>query len=105
MDIQSLLEKALKAKGWTRYKLSKSGNIPESTLTNIFTRGNCPTISTLEIICNTLGITLSQFFSENELIEVTPEIKELLDNWLYLNTKQKQAVLQTIKAMKNDSVK
>lgn len=101
MDIQRLIKKALKAKGWTRYRLSKEGKIPESTLTNIFTRGNCPTLSTLEIICDTLGITLSQFFAENELIEATDETKILLNEWMFLSPIQKEAVLQTIKAMKS----
>ena len=105
MDIKKLLNKALKNKGFTRYRLAKEGNISESTLTNIFTRGNCPTLGTLEIICDTLGITLSQFFAENDMIEATDEVKELFNEWAFLTSTQKEAVLQTIKAMKNSSLK
>ena len=45
------------------------------------------------------GITLSQFFAEGEMVEMTPELKELFEGWVNLNTEQKAAVMQMIKAM------
>ncbi len=62
MDIHERLRQILKQKGWTRYRLSKESGLSESTIRNIFNRGSSPTIGTLEIICNAMNITLSQFF-------------------------------------------
>ena len=84
--------------GWSEYRLSKECGLSESTIANIFRRNTLPSISTLEAICKGFGITLSQFFSENNMIEITPETKELFDSWFSLTAKQKQAVMQMIRA-------
>ena len=100
MNIHERLTEILKQKGWTRYRLSKECGLSESTITNIFRRGNTPTIATLEIICNAMNITLSQFFAENELVELSPELQKLTDEWKFLSTEQKQAVLQIMRVMR-----
>lgn len=101
MDIHERLNNILNAKQWTRYRLSKESGLSESTITNIFKRGNVPTIGTLEIICKSMGITLSQFFADNEMIELTPELKKFYDEWLKLNGEQREASLKMMKAMTN----
>ena len=101
MDILEKLQQLLDEHGWTRYRLSKESGLSEETLTNIFKRGSIPSIYTLQSICNGFKITLSQFFAENEMIEVTPELKELFDNWKYLTPSQKDAIVNIIKEMKN----
>lgn len=53
----------LNFKHWSVYKLAKKSGLPYSSLNNIFVRKTCPTIPTLEKICNGLGISLSEFFS------------------------------------------
>ena len=101
MDILERLNKVLKEAGITRYRLSKKCDVPEETLTGIFNRGSIPTIVTLEAICKGLNITLSQFFAENDMIELTPELKELYSDWRFLTPKQKELTLQFVKEMKN----
>ena len=54
------------------------------------------------MICKGFGITLSQFFAEGEMVEMTPELKALFDGWRPLTVKQKQAVLQLLDAMSNE---
>ena len=56
--IQALLD----AKHWSIYKLAKVSKLSYSSLNNIFRRNTCPSIPTLEKICNGLNISLSQFF-------------------------------------------
>ena len=102
MDINARLRKILKQKGWTRYRLSKESGLSESTITNIFNRGNTPTIGTLEIICNSMNITLSQFFADNEMVELSPEQKKLYDIWKLLTPEKKEASLQMMRAMNNN---
>ena len=73
-----------------------------TTLANVFKRNTVPSIPTLEKICAGFGITLSQFFAEDALVELTPELKELFDGWVNLSSKQKNAILTMIDAMKNE---
>jgi len=88
----------LNDKGWSEYRLAKECGLSESTLANIFRRNAHPSIPTLEAICKGFGITLSQFFAENEMVELSPELEELFTGWTTLTAAQKQAVLQMIKA-------
>lgn len=99
MDVHSRLHEFLNDRGWSEYRLSKECGLSESTLANIFRRNSTPSILTLEVICRSFGITLSHFFAENEMVELSPELKELFDNWVTLTTDQKQLVLQVIKAL------
>lgn len=101
MDVLEKLTKLLKETGLTRYRLSKQCNVPEETLTGIFRRGNVPTIYTLELICKGLNITLSQFFAENDMIELTPDLKELYNEWKFLTPRQKNITLQLVKELKD----
>ena len=101
MTTNDKLRQLLKERGWTEYKLAKESNLSQSTLANIFRRNTTPSIVTLEYICRGFGITLSQFFAEGEMVEMTPELKELFDGWAYLTVEQKQAVKQMIQAMNN----
>ena len=52
---------------------------------------------TLEALCKAFGITMAQFFAENELVELTPELRELFDRWTALTDEQKAALWQIIK--------
>ena len=58
-----------------------------------------PSISTLEAICSGFGITLSQFFAEKNMVELTPELKELFESWGVLTPDQKDAAQKMLKAM------
>ncbi len=98
MDVHQKLRQLMAEHGWTEYKLSKACGLSESTIANIFRRGTMPNITTLEAICKGFGISLSQFFSESEMVELTPELKELFDNWILLTTEQKSAVYTMIAA-------
>ncbi len=99
MDTLSRLRQLLDERGWTAYRLAKESGLSESTLANIFKRNTVPSISTLEAVCVAFGISLSQFFADGDMVELTPELKELFDNWVTLTPEQKQAALQMIRAM------
>lgn len=103
MDPNEKLREILSQKGWTEYKLSKTSGLSESTITNIFKRNTVPSIHTLETICKAFNLTLSQFFAEDEMIETTPDFKELFDSWKYLNSEQKQAVIALLKSFSHNN--
>ena len=59
MDVKQRLQDLLDERGWSMYRLSKETGLSWSTVRNVLKRGTDPTISTLEICCYALGITLS----------------------------------------------
>lgn len=99
MDALQRLTQLMDERGWSVYRLAKNCGLSESTLANVFKRNTVPTITTLERICDGFGITLSQFFAEGEMVELTPELKELFDNWVNLTAEQKKAANQMLRAM------
>lgn len=102
MDVHERLRQLMAERNWTEYRLAKECGLAQTTIYNIFTRNTVPNIITLETICNTFGITLSQFFAEGDMVEMTPELKELFDSWVNLTVEQKQAVKQMLLAMRCD---
>ncbi len=103
MDTHERLRQLLKERGWTEYRLSKNCGLSESTIANIFRRNTVPSIATLETICDGFGITMSQFFAEGEMVELSPDLKELFECWFCLTPNQKAAALQMLKAMNRNS--
>lgn len=93
VDVLKKLQSLIDKRGWSMYRLAQECGLNESTILNIFRRNTIPTIPTLESICSSFGITLSQFFAENDMIELTPDVKELLDAWQALTPEQKEIVL------------
>lgn len=101
MDTHERLRQLLNERGWSEYKLAKRCGLSESTVANIFRRNTVPSIATLETICSGFGITMSQFFAEGDMVEITPELNELFENWVNLTPEQKKAANQMLKAMNN----
>ena len=101
MDTNEKLKKLLNERNWSEYRLAKNSGLSESTIANIFTRNTIPSIPTLEAVCQAFGITLAQFFAEGEMVEMSPELKELFEGWVSLTPDQKDAVLHVVKAFVN----
>ena len=95
MDVIKKLNELRLERNMSVYRLSEISGINQSTLANTFSRGTVPSIVNLEIICNALGITLSQFFSTDETSvimtkkevetftkykKLPQDIKEVVDN-------------------------
>ena len=55
-------------------------------------------LAPLEKICSSLGITLSQFFQEEDSVYLTSNQKELLDLWAKLSPAQRTAVSQMLRS-------
>lgn len=102
MDVHARLRRLLNERGWTEYRLAKNSGLSESTIANIFKRNTVPSLPTLEAICDGLGITLSQFFADEEMVELTPELREIFEDWVNLTVEQKQAARQMLRAMRRD---
>ena len=100
MDVTQKLMLILEDRGWSEYRLAKESNLPHSTVLNIFQRNNQPSISTLEAMCNGLGITLAQFFTEDEsLVMLTEEQKEILEKYEALSKGAKEMIVDLLNVM------
>jgi len=102
VDVLERLHKLMDARGWTMYRLAKESGLTESTIANIYRRNAIPSIDTLEKICHGFGITLSQFFADAELVELTEDLKEVFENWRTLTPEQKEAALTMMRAFNHD---
>ena len=99
MNILKKINKMRIGRGWSIYRLSVESGIPQSTLTNMFNRETLPSITTLECICNAFGITMAEFFTEenNPTVEISDnEIISLLQE---LNGESKLLILSLIRQL------
>ena len=102
IDVIKKIDHLLKERGWSDYRLSAESGLSTSTIANMRRRNTVPSISTLDTICQAFGITLSQFFQEeNNLVELTSEQKEFFDNWVTLTASQKKLFFDLIKELKS----
>ena len=74
MDINKKIQSLCFERGWSIYELAQESGLTQSTITSMFNRGNPPKIDTLIMICDAFGITLSQFFMEDENIGVLSDL-------------------------------
>lgn len=60
-------------RGWTDYKLAQAADISQSSLATLYSRQTPPKLEMLQRICEAFGITLSQFFLDDEQIDILSE--------------------------------
>ncbi|MDY6367831.1 MAG: helix-turn-helix transcriptional regulator [Clostridia bacterium] len=94
MEVLEKIEKLRKEKGWSINFLALESGLTQSTLNNLYSRNTEPKISTLRAICNAFGITLSDFFKEEDNED------ELIRRVKSLSQENKKALLQIIKNLK-----
>ena len=97
MDINAKIEKLKNERGWSDYELSQQAMVTQSTIASMKARKSPPKLDTLQAICNAFGITLAQFFLEDEQIEVlSKQEKILLENFRKLPEKKQKALLDLL---------
>ena len=99
MDVKARLQQLMDERGWTIYRVAKEADIPWSTVRNMFKRNTEPSIATLECICRGMGLTLPQFFDEENEMGLTPEQKQILSQWQRLNERDRQIVAALIESL------
>lgn len=92
MEILDRINELRNKRNWSIYKLAEESGLTQSTLANMFSRKTNPSISTLKQLCDAFGITLSQFFEDENLGYSDDELL-LLSNYRKLNDKEKNIVL------------
>ena len=96
-DVLEKITSLREERGWTTYRLSKLSGIPQSTISTWYRKNLMPPIDKLEIICQTFGITLAEFFNDTDvLVSMTEEEKNMLSQWNLLTPAQREAVINII---------
>lgn len=81
MDTRARIRKLMEERNWTEYRLSIASGLSQSTVANIFNRNTTPSVATLESICQAFGVTLAQFFADGDMVELSPEQREMFAAW------------------------
>ena len=84
-------------RGWSVNNLAMEAGMTQSTLNSILSRNTPPKIETLQLICEAFGITLAQFFLEDEKVEIlSAKEKEFLAAYRKLPENKQKALLNLI---------
>lgn len=98
MDVLTKIRKLQSERNWSDYKLAQEADIPVATLSSLFQRGNLPKVDTLQCICNAFGLTLAQFFLEDESIDILSGCeKEMLATFRKLSSARQQALINLLR--------
>lgn len=99
-DILATITTYREERGWTEYQLAEHSGLPQSTISSWYRKNMVPTILSLEKICTSFGITLSQLFAEgDEPVSLTESQRKLLGLWARLSEEQQDVLFALIEKM------
>ena len=103
MDILKRIVDLRTERNWTEYQLAERSGLTQSTISSWYRKNMLPTIPSLSKICDAFGITLSQFFLEDES-KITTLNEQQLRLMYYaakLNPEQYAALLAFLKLLQS----
>lgn len=71
MDVLKRIDEIMRKQHLNDYQLSKLSGLSTSTISNMRKRNTIPSIATLEYICDSFDMTLSQFFVDERHTSVS----------------------------------
>ncbi len=98
MDIIEKIKQLRDERGWSTNQLALEAELTQSTVSTLLTKPNAlPSLDTLMSLCGAFGITLAQFFAEDEDSElVSAQEKNLIEQFRKLPKKKKRAVIDLL---------
>ena len=100
MDAIARIKELMAQRGWTIYRLSQESGITITTIINLVSRSKQPALQTVEIICETMNISLAEFFTEDSAPDgMTEEQIKLFTLWDALTDEQREATLELLQSM------
>ena len=91
MDILGRIDELCSQRGITKYRLSQMTGISQSAFSKMKREQNTLSVETINRICEALGISVAQFFSESgNYPDLTGEQKQILDRWEKLDPEKRQ---------------
>lgn len=99
-DVLAEITRLRLQRNWSEYELAQHSGLAQSTISNWYRKKQIPTIPTLEKVCCGFGITLSQFFaSEDDVVSLTVEQKQVLDCWAALTDTQQALFMDLFRSI------
>lgn len=99
MDIVKKLNDMRLRRNMSVYRLAEMSGLNQSTLANTFSRGIVPSIENLGAMCEAMGVTLAQFFCDEEETDLlTPQEKKLIEAYRQLTPEVRQAIVDLASA-------
>ena len=100
IDVLEQIKHMCQERNFSCYELAKRSGIPYSTLNTLLLKGTQPSLPTLRKLCAGLGITLQQFFAEEEDSQVlTPAQKECLSLFSILTSEEQAMAIAYMKGL------
>ena len=98
MDIIERIKQLRDDRGWSTNQLALEAELTQSTVSTLLKKdGSLPSLDTLIKLCNAFGMTLAQFFREDEQSElVSTQEKTLIGCYRKLPEKKKRAILDLL---------
>ena len=98
MDIIEKIKHLRDERGWSTNQLALEAELTQSTVSTLLTKPNAlPSLDTLMRLCGAFGITLAQFFAEDEDSElVSAQEKVLIGQFRKLPDKKKKAIINLL---------
>lgn len=102
--VMNILEKIValrEERHWTEYQLAERSGLTQSTISSWYRKNMLPSIPSLNKICDAFGITLSQFFLENDdkTLSLTEKQLDLLQAVEKLDAKQYAALIEFLNTL------
>lgn len=92
------IDELCKQRNISKYRLSQITGISQSAFSKMARQQSSLSLETIQRICDALGISLAQFFSESEKYpDLTLSQIQLLDSWNLLDEKKRAYALLMIK--------
>ena len=101
MDILDKITRLRMERGWSEYQLAEKSGLTQSTISTWYRKNMLPTIPSLVKICDAFGLTLSQFFLEEDgkTIQISDQQRRLLEYAARLDPRQYSALLDFLKTL------
>lgn len=101
MDILGKIIQYRMERNWSEYQLAEKSGLTQSTISSWYRKNMLPTIPSLSKICDAFGITLSQFFLEDNdnVTLLSDQQLQLLHHAAKLNPQQYEALIQFLKLL------
>lgn len=88
-------------RGWSEYQLAEQSGLTQSTISSWYRKNIIPSIPSLSHICDAFGISLSQFFLDDDghTIQISDDQRRLLEYAARLEPEQYSALLNFLRTL------
>lgn len=99
MNVATRLQSIREKRGLSIYRLAQMSGVSQSFLSAVEAGQKVPTVTTLERICTSLGISLAEFFDTTP-VPAPAHLQELWEETRYLTVEQSQKLADFLRSLR-----